>query len=111
MKTDRSSHPSSALLQAFDAGRLDEAKAEPLLVRDPGVRERFLREIEMAARLRHPNVVTAYHAEQLGQLLMLVMEYAPGETLERVVANRSRPLPVVNACYYVQQVAKGLQHA
>jgi formylglycine-generating enzyme required for sulfatase activity/serine/threonine protein kinase len=92
--------------------RLDVLKVvNPMLVRDPGVRERFLREIEMAARLRHPNVVTAYHAEQVGQLLMLVMEYAPGETLERVVANRSRPLPVVNACYYVQQVAKGLQHA
>jgi serine/threonine protein kinase len=92
--------------------RLDVLKVvNPMLVRDPGVRERFLREIEMAARLRHPNVVTAYHAEQLGQLLMLVMEYAPGETLERVVANRSRPLPVVNACYYMQQVARGLQHA
>ncbi len=92
--------------------RVDVLKVvNPLLVRDPGVRQRFLQEIEMAARLRHPNVVAAYHAEQLGQLLMLVMEYAPGETLEQVVANRARQLPVVNACYYAQQVARGLQHA
>jgi formylglycine-generating enzyme required for sulfatase activity/serine/threonine protein kinase len=83
-----------------------------LLVREARMRERFLREIQLAASLRHSNVVTAYHAEQIGQLLVLVMEYAPGETLEVMMVNRmGRPLPVVNACYYAQQVARGLQHA
>jgi serine/threonine protein kinase len=83
-----------------------------LLVRETGMRDRFLREIQLAALLGHPNVVTAYHAEQIGQLLVLVMEYAPGETLELIMANRKgRPLPVVNACHYARQVAFGLQYA
>jgi serine/threonine protein kinase len=76
----------------------------------PGAEERFLREIRSAARLSHPNVVTAYSAQQLGGLLVFAMEYVEGEDLARVVKARG-PLPVVNACYYAQQAALGLQHA
>ncbi len=72
--------------------------------------DRFRREIRSAARLRHPNIVTAYSALQLGDSLVLAMEYAEGLDLARMVKTRG-PLPVVNACYYVQQAALGLQHA
>jgi WD40 repeat protein/serine/threonine protein kinase len=80
------------------------------LLEQPGMAERFLREIRSAAQLRHPNIVTAYAALQLGELLVLAMEHVEGEDLGRVVKARG-PLPLVNACYYAQQAAMGLQHA
>jgi serine/threonine protein kinase len=75
-----------------------------------GGQERFLREIQSAAMLSHPNVVTAYSVLPIGQLLVFAMEYIDGEDLARLVKSRG-PLPVQHACYYVQQAALGLQHA
>jgi serine/threonine protein kinase/TPR repeat protein len=80
------------------------------LLNQPGAVERFLREIRSAAKLNHPNVVAAYSALQLGDLLAFAMEYVEGEDLHALVKARG-PLPVVNACHYVQQAAIGLQHA
>jgi tRNA A-37 threonylcarbamoyl transferase component Bud32 len=80
------------------------------LLDQPAVVERFLREIRAAAKLSHPNVVTAYTALRVGELIVLAMEYAPGEDLGRLVKT-SGPLPVPSACYYAYQVAMGLQHA
>jgi len=76
----------------------------------PGALERFLREIQAAARLSHPNIVNAYTARAMGSLVVFAMEYVEGEDLAKVVKSRG-PLPVVNACVYARQVAQGLQHA
>ncbi len=76
----------------------------------PGAVERFLREIRSAAKLRHANVVAAYSALQLGDLLAFAMEHVEGEDLAALVKSRG-PLPVQHACYYAQQAALGLQHA
>src|SRR5215472_13106602 len=81
------------------------------MLQRPGARHRFLREIRSAAQLNHPNVVSAYNAMQLGELLVFAMEYVPGEDLAQVVKNYGGPLPVLNACYYTQQVVLGLQAA
>jgi WD40 repeat protein/tRNA A-37 threonylcarbamoyl transferase component Bud32 len=75
-----------------------------------GGKERFLREIQSAAMLNHPNVVAAYSALPVGDLLVFAMEYIEGQDLAKLVKERG-PLPVLNACYYVQQAALGLQHA
>ncbi len=76
----------------------------------PGSVERFLREIRSAAKLSHPNIVGAYSAVQAGDLLAFAMEYVEGEDLAKLVKSQG-PLPVMHACYYVQQAALGLQHA
>ncbi len=81
-----------------------------LLDRQPGAAERFLREIRAAAQLGHENVVKAYSALQVGELLVFAMEYVEGEDLDRVV-RRQGPLPVAHACHYVSHAALGLQHA
>jgi serine/threonine protein kinase/FKBP-type peptidyl-prolyl cis-trans isomerase/WD40 repeat protein len=80
-----------------------------LMVRS-GSKERFLREIKSAAMLDHPNVVKMYTAMEMGDLMVLVMEYVKGEDLAKLVKAKGR-LPVPNACFYAQQTALGLQHA
>jgi serine/threonine protein kinase/formylglycine-generating enzyme required for sulfatase activity len=80
-----------------------------LMIRS-GSKERFLREIQSAAMLDHPNVVKMYTAMEMGDLMVLVMEYVKGEDLAKLVKAKGR-LPVPNACFYAHQVALGLQHA
>jgi hypothetical protein len=72
--------------------------------------ERFQREVKAAARLDHPNIVTAYDADQAGPTHFLVMEFVEGISLAQWV-QRSGPLPVPEACAYIRQAAAGLQHA
>jgi serine/threonine protein kinase len=76
----------------------------------PAILDRFLREIRSAARLHHPNIVTAYAALRLGESLLLAMEYVDGLDLARIV-KANGPLPVAHACNYIHQAALGLQHA
>ncbi|HEY7423179.1 MAG TPA: protein kinase, partial [Gemmataceae bacterium] len=80
------------------------------LLDHPGAVERFLREIRAAAKLSHANIVTAYSAVQQGELLAFAMEYIEGQDLASLVKTQG-PLPIANACFYVQQAALGLQHA
>ena len=80
------------------------------LISDPDVVERFRREVEAAARLSHPNIVTAYDAEQVGTCHFLVMEYVEGTDLANYVKKKG-PLPVAHACHFIRQAALGLQHA
>ena len=80
------------------------------LVERPGVRDRFLREVQSAAKLQHRNIVSAYSAIRLGESIVLAMEYIDGEDLAQRVKSRG-PLPVVHACYFIYQAALGLQHA
>jgi hypothetical protein len=72
--------------------------------------ERFRREVRAAARLQHPNIVTAHDADQAGDVHFLVMEMVEGVGLGRLLVTRG-PLPAVEACDYVRQAALGLQHA
>ncbi len=71
--------------------------------------QRFLREAKLAATLMHPNIVTVYEAEQVGDTYFLVMEYLAGLDLLRLV-NQSGPLPVGEACEWARQAAMGLQY-
>ena len=59
----------------------------------PGVLDRFLREIRAVAKLRHPNIVTAYSAVRLGESIVFAMEYVDGLDLSKMVKAKG-PLPV-----------------
>jgi predicted Ser/Thr protein kinase len=83
---------------------------KPQLVQNDAAVRRFQREVRAAARLHHPNIVTAYDAEQAGNLHYLVMEYVDGVDLDEVIKQRG-PIPVEEACEYIRQAAEGLQHA
>ena len=81
----------------------------PDLLARLGVIGRFLHEVRAAAKLHHPNIVTAFDAEPVGDSCLLVMEYVPGETLgDRL---RAGPLPVAEACRAVRDAGRGLAHA
>ena len=72
--------------------------------------KRFYREVEAAARLAHPNIVTAYDAREHAGTHCLVMEYVRGKDLAELVAERG-PLPVGQAVNCVIQTARGLEYA
>jgi serine/threonine protein kinase len=80
------------------------------LIERPGVADRFLREIRSAAKLQHPNIVTAYSARHLGQSLVFAMEYVKGFDLSKLVKSHG-PLPITHSCHFIHQAALGLQHA
>ncbi|MCC9607843.1 protein kinase [Blastopirellula sp. JC732] len=72
--------------------------------------ERFYQEVQVAARLRHPNIVTAYDADEGEGLHFLVMEYVDGRDLSSIV-HREGPLSPAKAVDCVLQAAQGLQYA
>lgn len=71
---------------------------------------RFRREIQLASKLSHPNVVLAFDADEVGSTHFYAMEYVEGTDLARRLAEPA-PLPVAQACDYLRQAALGLQHA
>ena len=72
--------------------------------------ERFLREIRIAARLRHPNIVPLYDSGEAEGLLYYVMPYIEGESL-RDRLRRERQLAVDEAVGIAREVADALAHA
>lgn len=74
--------------------------------------ERFIREAQAAAALRHQNIATVYHfgiREETGQCFY-AMELVEGETLEERV-RRAGPLDVKSTIAIAQQVVAALQAA
>ena len=71
---------------------------------------RFRREVRTAAQLCHPNIVTAYDADEADGVHFLVMEYVEGTDLDWLVKDRG-PLPVAQAIDYLLQAASALQYA
>lgn len=82
----------------------------PRLLSNSKAIDRFHREVRAAAKLNHPNIVTAHDADEANGLHFLVMEYVEGQSLDRYVA-RKGPLPVQQACHFIRQAALGLAHA
>jgi len=76
------------------------------LAGDDSVRERFVREARLAARLSHPNVVQVYDAGESEGQPFIVMEYVRGETLAEC-----GQLPADEAVPLILQACAGLQHA
>src|SRR5262249_29857499 len=73
-------------------------------------RDLFLREVRAAAQLAHPNIVTAYDANEAENRFYLVLEYVDGPNLDQLVRKQG-PLSVGLACDYIRQAAHGLQGA
>jgi serine/threonine protein kinase/Flp pilus assembly protein TadD len=72
--------------------------------------ERFLREIEIAAGLRHPHILPLYDSGEADGLLYYVMPLVEGESLRARLA-RERQLPIDDALRYAREVADALSYA
>ncbi len=71
---------------------------------------RFQREVQAAAKLVHPNIVTAYDADEADGTCFLVMEYVDGKDLASVVASEG-PFSLDRTLRCVIQAARGLDFA
>jgi serine/threonine-protein kinase len=73
-------------------------------------RERFLREIKLAARLQHPNILPVYDSGDAGGTLYYVMPFVEGESL-RERLEREPQLPIDDALQIAKEVAEALAYA
>ena len=73
-------------------------------------RERFLREIQLAARLTHPHILPLYDSGEADGRVYYVMPVVRGESLrDRLI--RERVLPVADSVRIAADVARALAHA
>jgi serine/threonine protein kinase/tetratricopeptide (TPR) repeat protein len=72
--------------------------------------ERFLREIEIVAGLRHPHILPLYDSGDADGFLYYVMPLVEGETL-RARIDRDRQLPIDDALRFAREVADALSYA
>src|SRR5207247_8264258 len=73
-------------------------------------RERFLREIKLAASLQHPNILPVYDSGDAGGTLYYVMPFVEGESL-RDRLEREPQLPIDDALQIAREVAEALAYA
>ncbi len=89
-------------------------RLHPQLARDPEFVSMFLDEARLAARIRHPNVVSTLDVVALDKELFLVMEYVQGESLrhlERAAAAQGGRIPPPVAATIVVGMLHGLHAA
>lgn len=72
--------------------------------------ERFEREIQLAARLQHPHVVSLLTAGASGDLLYYVMPFIAGESL-RAKLSREGAMPLAEAVRILREVVDALAYA
>lgn len=72
--------------------------------------DRFLREIEIAARLQHPNILPLHDSCQDQECLYYVMPFVDGESLRQRLLRETR-LPVDEAARITLEVADALSYA
>jgi len=72
--------------------------------------ERFLGEIQIAAKLTHPHILPLHDSGEAGGFLYYVMPYVKGESL-RARLDRERQLPVDESLRITRDVAAALSHA
>jgi serine/threonine-protein kinase len=90
-------HGRTVAIKVLDAGGVDAG-------------ERFQREIQLVARLRHPHIVPLYDSGRAGDLCWYVMPLFEGRTL-RDRLRESLPLSVEESCRIAAEVADALDYA
>ncbi len=89
-------------------------RLHPPLAKDPEFVAMFLDEARLAARIRHPNVVSTLDVVATEGELFVVMEYVPGESLARLlraVRTAKEMVPVPIAATIMVGVLHGLHAA
>ena len=77
---------------------------------DPALRQRFLREVRLAARLSHPNIIPIHAVEETEKFVFYVMAFIDGETLTDRVRSRG-PFPGSEGARVLREVSWALAYA
>ncbi len=72
--------------------------------------DRFLREIEIAARLQHPHILPLHDSGQAGDFLYYVMPFVEGEALRDRLSREDR-IPWQEAVRIMREVSSALDYA
>src|SRR5213080_4521686 len=72
--------------------------------------DRFLREIEIVAKLNHPHILALYDSGEADGFLFYVMPYVKGESLRHRL-HREKPLPIEEAIAVTRDAALPLGHS
>ena len=81
----------------------------PDLGGDPGLADRFLREIRLQASLEHPNIAALRTALRVDNQVLMIMELVEGVSLEERL--RQGPVDLASSIRYVDQVLSALELA
>ncbi len=73
---------------------------------DPETLERFYHEAQMAARLKHPNIVSLYEIGKFQEVPFLAMEFVEGKPLDELGR-----LPLRKACSIIREAALAVHYA
>ncbi|QDV32261.1 protein kinase domain-containing protein [Tautonia plasticadhaerens] len=73
--------------------------------------DRFLREMSVISKLKHPNIVEWLEQGTTGGRFWFAMEYIEGTNLESVARSAKGRYPIDQACRMASQILKGLDHA
>ncbi len=82
----------------------------PERAEDPTLRERFLREARLAAKLSHPNIIPIHAVDETDGFVYYVMTFVDGETLAQRVKKRG-PLSASEGVRVLREVAWALASA
>lgn len=86
----------------------------PQYARQPNFQERFLQEARSAARLDHPGIVQVHDFGQDHSFLFIVMEYIPGDNLEKILRQLREEgewIPLGEAIQLVNQLCQAIDYA
>ena len=90
--------------------RLEALKVLPKELQEDQKRiDRFLREVNIRARLSHPNIVSFYNAMPLEDQLVMTTELVEGSTIAQLA--KLDPMPIKDAANYICQALSGLVYA
>jgi serine/threonine-protein kinase len=81
----------------------------PNLGGDSALADRFLREIKVQATLDHPNIARLNTAQQVGNQLVMLMEYVEGSSIDTLLKNG--PMELSESLQCTSQVLDALSYA
>ncbi len=81
------------------------------LYKKRAVRQLFLREAQIQARLEHPNIVPIYDILEKRRHLFLVMRFVEGDSVDRMLTKLQHPLPLQRGIEIHRAALKALDFA
>ena len=76
-------------------------------------RERFFHEAQAAGRLLHPGIVTIFDTgeDPESHIAFIVMEFIAGQSLDRLLLEKTKKIPLDTALRLSEELAEALDHA